>query len=78
MLLSNENNHSSLVHLIRDIKAGFGERDVAIKKIDRSLNEAGHTMAKRGREARLTQFWFRNFPDVLTDVVRKDCNSVAT
>jgi ribonuclease HI len=68
MIMSKENNHSSLVHLIRDIKACFGERDIAIKQIDRSQNEAGHIMAKMIREGKVTQFWFRNFPEVLTDV----------
>jgi hypothetical protein len=42
MLLEEGREASSLVHLVRSIKNFFGERDVSVRKIDRSQNGASH------------------------------------
>ncbi|KAM0883024.1 hypothetical protein ACQ4PT_031906 [Festuca glaucescens] len=76
MIGSKEKEHSTLVHLVASIQEGLGERDIVIKKIDRTQNEAGHILAKIGREDRVTQLWLRSHPVALTETIRKDCNSI--
>jgi ribonuclease HI len=74
MISAKENDQSTLVHLLRNIQESLGERETTIRKIDRSQNEASHTMAKMGRELKRTQFWMRSFPSVLENVINKECN----
>uniref|UniRef100_A0ACD5ZQT2 Uncharacterized protein n=1 Tax=Avena sativa TaxID=4498 RepID=A0ACD5ZQT2_AVESA len=74
MLNAATKDKSSLVHLVTSIKELLNEKGSTVTKIHRSQNMSSHTMAKLGRSKARTQFWIRNFPQELHDIVTNECN----
>jgi hypothetical protein len=61
MINAKEKYRSALVHLVASIKHSIGERDVLVKKVDRSQNGASHSLAHLGRTSGRTQFGLEVF-----------------
>jgi hypothetical protein len=78
MLMAPGNESSAMVHIVRRIKESLEERDISVRKINRSQKKASHCLANMGRVLNRTQFWISDYPAKLQDVICKDYNSSIT
>lgn len=75
MISSKEPDRSAFVHLVHEIRDCLGERDIRIRKIDRSQNAVAHSLASLGRSSGQTACWLKNYPEEVALAVQADCIS---
>ncbi|KAI5021199.1 hypothetical protein ZWY2020_055044 [Hordeum vulgare] len=68
--------HSACGHLVLEIKALLGNRELYLLKVNRSQNRVVDRLAKYSRSERATTVWLGSVPPCIEDLWPLDYNSM--